>query len=117
MAVSPTSAQKTGRIISSAASTNATLVKASPGTVRRITGHNAANTPIYLKLYDSSIAPTVGTTTVRKTIYLPAGNSFCLDANDYFGQGIALALTTGGADNDANAVGAGDILGLNVDYL
>jgi hypothetical protein len=112
----PTASLKTARLLSAAASTNATSVKAANGSITRITGYCAATAGRYLKLYDKASAPTVGTDTPRKTYYLPAGTAFVFDLEDYFGQGIAFALTTGGADADTGALTAGDVLGLYVDY-
>jgi hypothetical protein len=112
----PTSALKTARLVSSAATTNATSVKATNGTMTRIVGYNAASTARYLKLYDKSSAPTVGTDTPRKTIYLPASSAFALDMDDYFGQGIAYAITANAADSDTTAGSSGDIVSLNIDY-
>lgn len=117
MPQSPSSATKSSRIASAAASTNATVAKASAGTLRRVTGYNAAAALRYVKFYDSAVSPTVGTTTIRKSIAIPATTAFSLEFDDYFGQGIAYALTTGAADNDTGALTAADITNLNVDYL
>lgn len=117
MAQSPYSAIKTGRILSAAASTNATVFKAANGTVKCVTGYNAAAAARYLKFYDKATAPTVGTDTPRKTIYLPAATGFALNMDDYYGQGISIAITTGGPDADTGALTAADVLGLNVDYI
>lgn len=114
---SPLSALKTARLVSAAASTNATSVKAGNGSVKRITGYNAAASARYLKLYDKVSAPTVGTDTPRATFYLPAATAFSLDRDDYFGQGIAYAITGAAADNDTTALTAGDVVCLNIDYL
>jgi hypothetical protein len=116
MAQSANSATHTHRIVSAAASTNATSAKATNGTLKRVIGYNAAASARYLKFYNSTGAPTVGTDTPRMTIYLPASTGFALDFDDYFSQGIAYALTTGSADNDTGALTAGDVLGLNVSY-
>lgn len=113
----PIAALKTARLLSAAATTNATSVKTSNGTVRRIMGFNAAASARYLKLYDKISAPTVGTDTPRKTIYLAATTSFNFEQHDYFGQGIAYAITTAAADADTGAVTAADIVCLNIDYL
>lgn len=117
MAQSPYSAIKTARLLSAAATTNGTSVKAANGTLKRITGYNARASAVYLKLYDTSSAPTVGTDTPRKTYYLPASSAFVFDLDDYFGQGIGYGMTTAAADNSTAALTAGDILCLNVDYL
>src|SRR5688572_4076641 len=116
MAVSNISALKTARLLSAAASTNATSVKAAAGTVRQIQGRNVSASSRYLKLYDKTSAPTVGTDTPRKTIHLPASADFVFDTDMYFGAGIAYAMTTAAADNDTGALTAGDVICFNVDY-
>lgn len=105
------------RLLSAAASTNATSVKGSAGTIKAIQGYNAKASPVYLKLYNKATAPTVGTDTPVKTIYLPPSSAFALDFSFGFSVGIAYALTGAAADNDATALAAGDILCLNVDYI
>lgn len=103
------------RIVSAAASTNATLAKADAGYLFFVSGYNAAAAGKYLKLYDKASAPTVGTDTPKLTIYLPATAGFALNFDGlYFATGIAYALTGAGADNDTTALTAADILGLNV---
>lgn len=95
----------------SAASTNATSVKASAGQVFGVRAFNANAATRYLKLYNKSSAPTVGTDTPVDTIPLPSGTTtgFMLDSGVAFGTGIAFALTTGIADSDTGAVAANDI--------
>lgn len=110
-------ATATSRILSAAATTNATSAKASAGTVRTVSGYNARASAVYLKFYNKATAPTVGSDTPRKTVYLPATSAFCLDFEDYYATGIAYAMTTAGADADTGALTAGDILALNIDYL
>jgi hypothetical protein len=117
MGPGPNTALKTARLLSAAATTNATSVKASNGIVKRVTGYNAKASAVYLKLYDKATAPTVGTDTPRKTLYLPASTAFVLDMDDYYGSGIAFAITGAAADADTTALVAGDVLGLNIDYI
>lgn len=114
---SPSAALKTARLLSSAATTNATVVKAGNGTIRRMTGYNASGSARYLKMYDKVDAPTVGTDTPRKTYYLPPSTAFVFDCEDYFGQGIGFAITGAAADADTTAVLVGDVLCLNIDYI
>jgi hypothetical protein len=112
-------ANATSRIISSAASTNGTSAKASAGNALLITGRNASAGVIWLKLYNKASTPTVGTDTPVMTIPLPALSAFPTIEwlnGYYFSLGIAYALTTGSADADTGAIGAGDILGLNLNY-
>jgi hypothetical protein len=56
------------RLVSAAASTNATSAKAAPAQVHSVVGYNAAAALRYLKLYDKASAPTVGTDTPFMTI-------------------------------------------------
>lgn len=117
MAVQPNTALKTHTLLSAAASTNATSVKAAAGTVRQIQARNNRASSVYLKLYDKASEPTVGTDTPRKTIHLPASTDFVFDTDMYFGTGIAYAMTTAAAVADTGALSSGDIVCLNVDYL
>ena len=105
------------RIPSAAASTNATVAKASAGDIHRVTGYNAAATVRYLKLYNKATAPTVGTDTPVLTLALKPLDAFNIEIGGYYcSAGISYALTTGAADADTGAVTAADIVGLNVLY-
>lgn len=105
-------ATPTASNINSAASTNATSVKASAGTVYSITASNTAASPLYVKLYNKASAPTVGTDVPVLTIPVPAGGV----VNVPFGTtghrlatGIALAITANAADSDTTAIGASEV--------
>lgn len=98
----------------SAASTNATSVKASAGQVGFIYAANLNAAVRYLKLYNKASAPTVGSDTPIATLPIPAsttGNGFTLaiPAGVNFVTGIAYALTTGAVDADTGAVAANEI--------
>jgi len=108
----------------SAASTNATSLKGSAGTIFGIQVYNSNASARFLKIYNKATAPTVGTDVPIKVIPIP-GNS---TANQWagtnipisfqglaFGTGIAFALTTGVADADTGAVAASEIV-VNIDY-
>jgi len=105
-----------GRSLLSAATTNATSVKASAGQVYAIYAHNLNAAVRYLKLYNKASAPTVGTDTPVLTLPIPgntAGAGFVLDTGGMgiaFATGVALALTTGVADADTGAVAANEIV-------
>jgi hypothetical protein len=109
----------TARLLSAAASTNGTNAKASAGRLYSIQGYNAATAVRYLKLYNKASSPTVGTDTPVKTLALPPGAGFAFDwpVGYSFATGISFGLTTGSADNDTGALTAGDVLGLNLDYV
>ena len=107
------------RLLSSAATTNATLVKNAAGRMFPIMGRNNAAVIRYLKFYNKSSAPTVGTDVPVLTIALDASAKFEIDLNPYgqfFTTGIAFAITGAVADNDTTAIAAADILALNIWY-
>lgn len=98
----------------SAASTNATSVKASAGAVGFIYAVNLNAAVRYLKLYNKASAPTVGTDTPIATLPIPAattgaGFTLPIPGGVLFSTGIAFALTTGAADSDTAAVAANEI--------
>lgn len=104
---------------SSAATTNATSVKASAGTVYSIEAYNATAVLRYLKVYDKASAPTVGTDTPKRTIALKPNDRTVItfvSGGLSMPTGIALALTLNPADSDSTAITATDVVGLNVDY-
>ena len=98
----------------SAASTNATSVKASAGAVGFIYAVNLNAAVRYLKLYNKASSPTVGTDTPIATLPIPAsatgaGFMIPIPGGVAFTTGVALALTTGAADSDTGAVAANEI--------
>ena len=98
--------------INSAATTNATSVKASAGTVYSVTASNINAAIRYLKFYNKASAPTVGTDVPVITIPIPAGGAINIPfgtTGHRFTTGIALAITTGAADSDTGAVAANEI--------
>lgn len=113
-----TAPNASSRIPTSAASVNATSAKASAGRIFTIIAYNTTASTIYLKVYNMASAPTVGTDTPVLTLPIPAGGGLAMDwpKGLYCSTGIAYALTTSVADAGSAAVGAGDIVGLNVVY-
>lgn len=106
------------RLLSAAASTNATNVKNGAGRVFTIIGVNNAGAARFLKLYNKASSPTVGTDTPVATFQLPALQSFAIDIPRglTFATGISYALTTAAADADTGALTAGDVTCLNIMY-
>lgn len=97
--------------IVSAASTNAGFAKAATGRVHAINGSNTSGADVFLKLYNDTAAPNVGTDVPVETYALLAGSSFSFNFGDrgaLFSTGIAYAITANIADNDATAIGAND---------
>lgn len=109
----------TGFRLVSAASTNATSVKASAGTLYSLLVVNLNAAVRYLKLYNKASAPTVGTDTPVATIPIPASTTGAGVAINFgpgfdFSTGIAYATTTGAADSDTGAVAANEIFVVGV---
>jgi hypothetical protein len=107
------------RLVSAAATTNATLVKSSAGRLFKIRGYNAKAAVAYFKLYNKATAPTVGTDTPVLTIPLKASDMFDIDFGAIglgFATGIGFGITGAVADADTTALVAADVVGLNVMY-
>lgn len=114
----PSGGTSTARLVSSLGTTNATSVKNSAGTLYLVDGYNGNAAARYLKIYNKATAPTVGTDIPILTRYLAPQASFNLSipSGVQFSAGLAYALTTGAPDNDTGAVGAGDIMAMNLVY-
>jgi hypothetical protein len=110
-------ATATARLASSAASTNAAVVKASAGTVVQISGFNNSASVRYLRLYDKTTTPVPASDAARKVYALPANTLFVFDNVGSFATGIGYAITGAAADLDNTAIAVADILCLNVDYV
>jgi hypothetical protein len=107
----------TNRFAASAASNNATLVKASPGLLTQISGNNESGSDRFLRLYDkASGVPLPAADTARKVYKLPAGSSFVFDCWNAFATGIGFAITAARADLDNTPIAANDITCFNLDF-
>lgn len=98
--------------LSSAASTNSTLIKALPGTMFGITVSNSGAAAAFLKLYNLATAPVVGSTVPVLTIPIPASglaNPYLGNLGHRFTAGIGLAITNLVADTDTTAVTANQV--------
>jgi hypothetical protein len=94
----------------SAATTNATIVKASAG---RLLGWNISNTNAafrYVKLHNQTTSPTAGAGVVQTIAVPPNSNiNYSLEGGVAFTTGIGMTTVTGAADADNTAVGANDL--------
>jgi len=97
--------------LTSAATTNATNVKASNGNLLTILANNASASARWLRLYNKASTPTVGTDTPIVVIQLPASGSkeINLEPGLIFSNGISLAITGAAALLDTTAVAANDV--------
>jgi len=100
----------------SAASTNAKLIKSSISYVSVIDVGNNSGTAIYVKLYDMTSAPTVGTSVPVHTFYVPptTARNIAFPNCMEFVNGLAMAITGASTDADTTAIAAGVVV--NIGY-
>jgi hypothetical protein len=112
VAISPNLPVPTASFVNSAATTNATSVKASAGTVYSITASNTGAAAAFVKFYNLAAAPTVGTSVPVFTMSIPASGTVTINPSLVgirFATGIALAITNLAADSDTTAVAANQV--------
>lgn len=110
--VTNTPTAPTPHTLNSAATTNATSVKTSAGTITGMVASNTSASARYLKIYNKASAPTVGTDIPVLTVPLPAGSLTPINPGVLgirLATGIAYAITAGAADNDTAVIGAGEV--------
>jgi hypothetical protein len=100
--------------VKSAATTNATNLKATSGRVYGIIVSNTSAAIKYLKFYNKATAPTVGTDTPVLTIAIPVGGQpvqLAFPNPLPFATGIGYAITGAVADADTTATAVDDVTG------
>lgn len=113
--VAPTT---TNAILSSAATTNGTVAKASAGTIYGLTVSNTGITTAFVKLHNSTTI-TVGTTAVALTVPVPACGVVSLAWGTQgmrYATGICYSITNRAADTDTTAVALNDVK-VNLSYI
>jgi hypothetical protein len=107
-----TPATPTSLTVNSAATTNATSVKGSAGTLYGVSVSNTGAAAAFVKFYNKATAPTVGTDVPVITLSIPASGTvspYLGDLGYRFATGIALAITNLAADSDTTAVAANQV--------
>lgn len=101
----------------SAASTNATNVKASAGNLYNLQAFNNGAAPRYLKIYDKATAPTVGTDTPKHTYMIPPGGGVVVQnpVGMTYSAGIGFAITAVMTVADTTVVVANEVI-VNFEY-
>jgi hypothetical protein len=99
----------------SAATTNATSIKSSAGTLGYIVAGNSLGTVAYVKMYNKASAPSVGTDVPVQWYTVPgntqgAGLVLAIPKGCNFSTGIALAITGLPATSDTTAVALGQVV-------
>jgi hypothetical protein len=105
-------ATPTSYAVTSTATTNAAFIKASAGTMFQVTASNTGAAVAFVKLYNQTATPTVGTSVPILTIAVPPSGVATLNLGTLgyrFLTGIAIAITNLGADTDATAVAASQV--------
>lgn len=99
--------------VASAASTNATSVKASAGVVVGVQLTNTTAAFKYFRLYNKASAPTVGTDSPALVVGLPPNSTTAIHypAGVSLALGVAYAITGAVADLDATVTAANDVIG------
>lgn len=98
-------------IVNSAASTNAASIKSTGANLYGISAMNASAATKYVRFYNKTSAPTVGTDTPIMVVAIPATASKEIEYVPALrvGSGLAVAITGGAAALDATAVASGDV--------
>ncbi len=100
--------------VATTASTNAAVVRSAAGTVFNVSASNPTATPAFVKLYNKSTAPTVGTDVPLITVPVAANSAVSFDLGSLgtrFGSGIGRAVTGAIAATDTtNAVAGVQVL-------
>lgn len=101
----------TSTAVNSAASTNATNLKATAGMIFNITAMNVTASTKYIRIYNKATAPTVGTDIPVMVVAVPATSSKEITINYglKLATGIGFAITGAATATDATAVAAGDV--------
>ena len=98
--------------LSSAATTNATSVKATAGTVFQVAASNVGAAAVFLKLFNLATAPTVGTSVPFLTIPIAPSGVVSIPFGELgmrFTTGIAFSITNLVADADATVIAAAQV--------
>lgn len=101
--------------------TNATVIKASPGQIFGLNCANISTAAAWLKIYDKATSPTVGSDTPKRTMVIPsntngAGFVYSQPAGLQYTAGISIAVTNGPAVADTTILPQANAVVVNVDY-
>jgi hypothetical protein len=100
----------------SAATTNATNIKASAGQIYAINVHNVAATVLYLKFHNTAGTPTAGASVVYTVaVQSDVPREIVFPHGLVFSTGIGITTVTGITDASAVAVGASELV-IDVSY-
>lgn len=105
------------KVPASLATNNAANIKASAGNVHSFSCFNTGAVVIWLKFFDTAVAPNPAALAQYDLFPLAVGfNRFDFSTPNYFPTGIGVAMVANAADLDNTAIAAGAIAGLNVRF-
>lgn len=113
-----TAVGSTSSYFTSTASTNSTLVKASAAGLYGLEVFNTSATVAYFKLFNMSVAPTVGTSTPVKIVMVPPNGGVVMTyaVPIRLSNGLAYSMTANLAVSDTTAIAANQLV-VNFDYV
>jgi hypothetical protein len=103
----------TNYALTTAATTNAAVIKASSGNLFEVSVFNPTAAVIYAKLYNKTTAPTVGTDVPILVVPVPVNGNVSIEFGNIgkrFSSGIAIAATAGPLSTDTAAIAAGALI-------
>jgi hypothetical protein len=109
----------TASAVNAASSCMATSVKSTSGMVYSYSVSNSNSGAVWFRLFASATAPTCGSGTPAKRIYVPAGSTVALSTaiGWVLTNGVGYDVTSGsGADNDTTTVTTANTVLVNVDF-
>jgi len=98
--------------VNSAASTNGASAKTTAAVLYMVTAHNTSAATKFVRFYNKSSAPTVGTDVPIVVMAIPANSSKEIDFGQVgmrFSSGLGHSITNGATALDSTAVAAGDV--------
>jgi len=97
--------------------TNATLVSSTPRQLNKVECFNLSTTPGFLKMYNLSSVPTVGSSLVFNRYPVPT-NGFIstVELSDTYSTGLAYTFTANLIDSDTTAIQTSSTYVVNLHY-
>ena len=100
------------------ASTNPVSIKTTNATLGQVIVSNGTAALFWLKLYNKTSAPTVGTDVPVVTVLIPVGQTICLDyaQGSRYNAGLATSVSLNAASTDTTPLATAGVATINIDY-
>ncbi len=107
----------TGTVLNAASSTISTNFKSASGQIYVLDCSNSNGTGVWVRIYTSASAVTVGSgTPVWRSYCPPGGKTWAFDLGLAVGTGISVTVTGGAGDSDTTAILTASTVALNIGY-